>query len=317
MKNLVFLFLFNISIFIGYSSNKQYNNLIHSEFFTTQFNFKLTLKKLIEKEINTYTFDTKNLFIKHCKSIFNNKNYSTINNVTSKNWMNCIALGYTNSTDVQLNNDLNLKNLSASSIIFILLGIIVLLGLWIAILIIRSKKYKNEKKSLRVFQTQNKLLQKEFERLELTENTNESPYDLNISIDIIKKVAMLKKQLDNIQDEKITNYNEKEAFKKVKASLNSFFASHSETAHIVQKRLNIDKIVAFIKKDYPEISEKEVRVIEYIVMHFTTKEIALLMDKSEKSVEYYRSQIRKKIQLTSNSSLEDYINAQVKSKIEQ
>jgi DNA-binding CsgD family transcriptional regulator len=158
-------------------------------------------------------------------------------------------------------------------------------------------------------------LQKEFERLELTENTNESSNDLNISIDIIKKVAMLKKQLDNILDEKITNYNEKEAFKKVKVSLNSFFVSHSETAHIVQRRLNIDKIVAFIKKYYPEISEKEVRVIEYIVMHFTTKEIALLMDKSEKSVEYYRSQIRKKIQLSSNSSLEDYINAQVKSKI--
>jgi DNA-binding CsgD family transcriptional regulator len=315
MKNLVFLFFFNISIFIGYSSNKQYNNLIHSEYFTTSFNFKLTLKKLLDKEIKYYTFDSKNLIIKHCKSIFNNNYYSSINNVTSKNWMNCIALGFTNSTDVQLNNDLNLKNLSASSIIFILLVIIVLLGLWIAILIIRSKKYKNEKKLLRVFQTQNKILQKEFERLELTENTNESSNDLNISIDIIKKVAMLKKQLDNILDEKITNYNEKEAFKKVKVSLNSFFVSHSETAHIVQRRLNIDKIVAFIKKYYPEISEKEVCVIEYIVMHFTTKEIALLMDKSEKSVEYYRSQIRKKIQLTSNCSLEDYINAQVKSKI--
>lgn len=165
MKNLVFLVFFNMSIFISYSSNKQYNYLIHSEFFTTQFNFKLTLKKLIQKEINTCTFDTKNLLIKHCKSIFNNNNYSTINNVTSKNWMNCIALGFTNSTDVQLNNNLNLKNLSASSIIFILLGIIVLLGLWIAILIIRSKKYKNEKISLRVIQTQNELLQKNLKDL--------------------------------------------------------------------------------------------------------------------------------------------------------
>jgi hypothetical protein len=33
------------------------------------------------------------------------------------------------------------------------------------------------------------------------------------------------------------------------------------------------------------------------------------MDKSEKSIEYYRSQIRKKMNLGSNSSLEEFINS--------
>jgi DNA-binding CsgD family transcriptional regulator len=79
----------------------------------------------------------------------------------------------------------------------------------------------------------------------------------------------------------------------------------------MQKKLNVNKIVDFIKKDHPEITEKEIKVIEYIAMHFTTKEIALLMDKSEKSVEYYRTQIRKKIQLNSSSTLEEYLNAQI------
>ena len=81
---------------------------------------------------------------------------------------------------------------------------------------------------------------------------------------------------------------------------------------MMQKKLNVDKIVDTVRKDHPEISDKEIRVIEYIALHFTTKEIALLMDKSEKSVEYYRSQIRKKIQLKSNSTLEEYLNAQLR-----
>jgi DNA-binding CsgD family transcriptional regulator len=79
----------------------------------------------------------------------------------------------------------------------------------------------------------------------------------------------------------------------------------------MKKKLNVDKIVDFVKKSYPEISEKEIHVIEYITLHFTTKEIALLMGKSEKSVEYYRSQIRKKIQLDKNESLEDFFISKI------
>ena len=80
----------------------------------------------------------------------------------------------------------------------------------------------------------------------------------------------------------------------------------------LQKKLNVDKIVSFISKEFPEISSKETEVIEYIMLHFTTKEIAVLMDKSEKSIEYYRSQIRKKLQLQSNNTLEQYLNSRVK-----
>ena len=122
-------------------------------------------------------------------------------------------------------------------------------------------------------------------------------------------MALLKKQLENIVDEKNPNYNEKETLKKLKLSLNSFFDTYRELTQIMQKKLNVDKIIDFVKQDYPEISIKEIRVIEYIALHFTTKESAVLMDKSEKSIEYYRSQIRKKINLNPNVSLEEYINS--------
>ena len=54
----------------------------------------------------------------------------------------------------------------------------------------------------------------------------------------------------------------------------------------MQKKLNVDKMVDFVMNDHPEITEKEIRVIEFIALHFTTKEIALLLGKSEKSIEY-------------------------------
>ena len=311
MKNLVFLLVLNLYLIKGFSSSYISNNFSTIETNFSKVESNLTLKKLFKKGIETHLIDTPNLIIKHCKSVFIDIYHSAINKITIENWTNCIALGHNNAMDIQLNNELNLKHFSSSSIIFCLFGIIVLLCLWIALLIIRINKYKNEMNSLSIIHAQNELLAKEFERLELTENLKETTEELNTSILTIKKVALLKKQLENIVDDKSPNYNEKETLKKLKLSLNSFFDNYRELSQIMQKKLSVDKIVNFVKKNHPEITDKEIKVIEYIALHFTTKEIALLMDKSEKSVEYYRTQIRKKIKLNSSSTLEEYLNSRI------
>ena len=311
MKNLVFLLVLNLYVIKGFTSSYISNNFSTIETNFSKVESNLTLKKLFKKGIETHLIDTPNLIIKHCKSVFIDIYHSAINNITIENWTNCIALGHNNAMDIQLNNELNLKHFSSSSIIFCLFGIIVLLSLWIALLIIRSNKSKNEMNSLSIIHAQNELLAKEFERLELTENLKETTEELNTSILTIKKVALLKKQLENIVDDKSPNYNEKETLKKLKLCLNSFFDNYRELSQIMQKKLSVDKIVNFVKKNHPEITDKEIKVIEYIALHFTTKEIALLMDKSEKSVEYYRTQIRKKIKLNSSSTLEEYLNSRI------
>lgn len=205
-------------------------------------------------------------------------------------------------------NQLFQNQLSKSNILIVFSAIILLLS--IGIIFLLNRNYKNNKKihELNILQSK-KELSKEYKKTELLENLKETSEELTASILNIKKVALLKKQLENILDEKNPNYNEKETLKKLKLSLNSFFDTYRELTQIMQKKLNVDKIIDFVKQDYPEISIKEIRVIEYIALHFTTKEIALLMDKSEKSIEYYRSQIRKKINLNPNVSLEEYINS--------
>lgn len=214
-------------------------------------------------------------------------------------------------SEVQLKNQLIQNKLSKSTIIYWFLIVVIIMGSGIIFLLVRNYKKNKEIHSLSIIQSQNELLKKEFEKLELTENLKETAEELNTSILNIKKVALLKKQLENIVDETSPNYNEKETLKKLKLCLNSFFDNYRELTQIMQKKLNVDKIVNFIKKEHPEITEKELKVIEYITLQFTSKEIALLMDKSEKSVEYYRTQIRKKIKLNSSNTLEEYLNFQV------
>jgi DNA-binding CsgD family transcriptional regulator len=218
----------------------------------------------------------------------------------------------TKFSEVQLKNQLIKNQLSKSTIMFRLSVIIIIMGLGIIFLLIRNYKKSKKIHSFSILQSQNELLIKEVEKIELSESLKETSEELTTSILNIKKVALLKKQLENIVDEKNLEYNEKDTLKKLKLCLNSFFDNYRELTLIMQKKLNVDKMVYFVTKEHPEITDKEIRVIEYIALHFTTKEIALLLGKSEKSIEYYRTQIRKKMQLSINCTLEEYLSALVK-----
>lgn len=213
----------------------------------------------------------------------------------------------TKFSEVQLKNQLIENKLSKSTLLFQLSILIIIMGIGIIFLMVRNYKKNKKIHTLSVLQSKNELVKKESEKIELKENLKETSEELNTSILNIKKVALLKKQLENIVDEKNPNYNEKETLKKLKLCLNSFFDNYRELTQIMQKKLNVDKIVDFIKKEYPDINEKETRVIEYIALQFTTREIAVLMGKSEKSIEYYRSQIRKKFDIKANTSLEEFL----------
>jgi DNA-binding CsgD family transcriptional regulator len=186
------------------------------------------------------------------------------------------------------------------------------MGLGIIFLLIRNYKKNKKIHVLSVLQSQNELVKKESEKIELSVNLRETSEELHASILNIKKVALLKKQLENIVDEKGIHYNEKETLKKLKLCLNTFFDNYRELNQIMQKKLSVDRIIEKIKIEYPDINDKEIKVVEYITLQFTTKEMAILMEKSEKSIEYYRSQIRKNINLNPSVSLEEYLNSKIK-----
>ena len=168
---------------------------------------------------------------------------------------------------------------------------------------------KNKKvQQIHILESQNKLLKKDVEKADLSETLKETKEELIYSVLNIKKVALLKKQLENIIDDKKTVYDEKETLKRFKICLNAFFDNYRELNDLIHEKLQVDQIIEKTKIDFPNLTQKEINVIEWIVLKFTTKEIALLMDKSEKSVEYYRTQIRKKLNLSNDCSIEQYFN---------
>lgn len=209
-------------------------------------------------------------------------------------------------SEIELKNALIQNQLSKSSIKFKLSLTIIVMGFGIIYLIIRN--YRKEKKinHYRLIRSKIELEENKREQIELSSNLTKTKDELNESLLNIKKVALLKKQLENIIESK-EKLDEKEILIKLKVCLNSFFDNYRELNELIQKKLNVEQIIAKTKKDYPTLTEKELNIIELIILQFTTKEIALLSGKSEKSIEYYRTQIRKKMKISNDKKLEIHL----------
>lgn len=210
---------------------------------------------------------------------------------------------------MQLKNQIVENKLSQSDLKLRLSVLIIIMGFGIVFLLSRNYKKTKKIQELILVKTKNDLIKKEVEKIELSESLKETSEELVDSVINIKKVMLLKKQLENIIDDNKSEHNEEEALKQVKVCLNVFFDNYRELNQIMQKKLNVEKIINQVKLISPDLNDRELKIIEYIALQFTTKEIAVLVDKSDKSIEYYRTQIRKKINLIADKTLEEYLTS--------
>lgn len=208
----------------------------------------------------------------------------------------------------QLKNKLISSQLQKSDLKFYLT--ISVLGLSILLILLLIKNYIVSKRMnhLITMESIKELKKKDFDKIELSEHLKLTSEELNNSMVNIKKIMLLKKQLENILKGTI-NDSEKETIHQIKITLNSFFANYKELSDLINKKVNVEKIIIRIKEQYTSLTDQEILVIEYIILNFTTKEIALLVNKSDKSVEYYRTQIRKKIGIDHEVSLEHFLSS--------
>lgn len=210
---------------------------------------------------------------------------------------------------MQLKNQIVENKLSQSDLKLRLSVLMIIMGFGIVFLLSRNYKKTKKIQELILVKTKNDLIKKEVEKIELSESLKETSEELVDSVINIKKVMLLKKQLENIIDDNKSEHNEEEALKQVKVCLNVFFDNYRELNQIMQKKLNVEKIINQVKLISPDLNDRELKIIEYIALQFTTKEIAVLVDKSDKSIEYYRTQIRKKINLIADKTLEEYLTS--------
>ncbi len=185
-----------------------------------------------------------------------------------------------------------------------LLALVLVLSIVSIVLILVDRKRKtaiNRAKEAVTKERINEALQREIrlkKRLSFEADRNAS------ILNKLSKIQILKKQLDdflkNISSGSTSLNDMQVALKNAKVNLNAFFNNYTDLAVLgLSSNIQVASKEQIEKQFSAKLSDLELKVVELILRNFTSKEIALLMTKSEKTVEYYRRNIRKKLNLNS------------------
>lgn len=210
----------------------------------------------------------------------------------------------------QRNSVQEIKLRNRSIILYFLLTIFILL-ISTSILIFNNQRRKNKlnKNKLIIQDLELKLTKEKQNKLENTlEFTDRKLYSI---LETVGKIAILKKQLDDfflIMEKKPDLEKEaKSLVKEAKLDFNLFFNNYQDLAVLSNLKRTESSKVELIKEKYPMLKENEFRLILMIIQNYTSKEMALLLSCSEKNIEYYRSQIRKKLEIPKDQLIHEFI----------
>lgn len=130
-------------------------------------------------------------------------------------------------------------------------------------------------------------------------------------INTVTKIAILKKQIDGflneMEDLKVADSDYKMSLKKIKLDFTLFFNNYQDLAVIANLDGEEAQKLDQLKRVFPVLNENEQRVILLISQKYTSKEMATLLSCSEKNIEYYRTQIRRKLSIDKEESISDFI----------
>jgi hypothetical protein len=210
-------------------------------------------------------------------------------------------------------NELKNTQIRIQTYILTLVGVvIVLLSLVFVLYYKNSKKNKHLKEAELIIKNQ-LLQQTQKEQQKLEENLRLGEEKLQEIINNINKIAVLKKQIENFMDELEQNIlmkEQKARFKKAKVNLDAFFNNYADLAVIAALRNDdISKFQQFNTHFSEVLSEHEMQVLLLVYNRFTTKEIGVLLSKSDKGIEYTRTQIRRKLNIPAEVSLNEFLDS--------
>lgn len=202
-------------------------------------------------------------------------------------------------------SDLKIKNQLYLNYFLIFMVSTIILISYLIYLKLQKEKKENEQKLSRL--SQNIAVYKETEK-DLKETINSQTLRINEVMENVSKIAILRKQLDDFFN-KLTDNAEEEVspklIKSAKIDLEAFFTNYADLAIIATKDLDSINIEHPI---FHNLSSKEKKVLEFIAANYTSREIAVLLSRSEKSVEYTRRNIRKKLDIAPDIGIDDYLS---------
>jgi ligand-binding sensor domain-containing protein/DNA-binding CsgD family transcriptional regulator len=177
---------------------------------------------------------------------------------------------------------------------------------------IRHEQDINEARQLHVEETleaEKRLAMLEKEKLEAEVIHKNKQLATSIS-GILKKnefLIQLKEEMVRIAD-KTSNPAAEEKLKKIMASVDENLESDNEYEQFEDHFDAVhDNFLKTLKKQFPQLTPKDLRLCAYLRMNLSTKEIAPLLNISPRGVEISRYRLRKKMNLPHDTNLIDFM----------
>lgn len=163
----------------------------------------------------------------------------------------------------------------------------------------REKQSRAEQEFIRL---KNELLQTDLDH----KNNQLADYTMNV----IRKNEVLMKVKEEIEHQKkelgdrYPNYLYEKIMKLLDLSISSedewkVFEYHFDQTH--------ENFFRRLKKQYPELTPGDLKLCAYLRMNLSSKELAPLLNISHKSIEVHRSRLRKKLRLSSDDNLVEFL----------
>lgn len=180
------------------------------------------------------------------------------------------------------------------------------------LLLLKEQKERLYEQSVKY---QEKIMEEKNQKLELEKQQLKKTIE-NKELELAKKIIdqkeineliqSIQKKVEDVQYQSaqklsIKNYKELMSFldKKVNKQLNKEY----EIAFDSSQTLFHEKIL----KVHPKLSAKDLRISSYIIMNLSSKEIAKILQVLPSSIDVNRSRLRKKLELTDDVNLRDYL----------
>jgi len=218
-----------------------------------------------------------------------------------------------------LEKDLSINKLQIRNQRFILIISIVFLLILLLFVIILFRKRKYEKKTNQLLREQNKKIKTQ-ERIIRIKNEESLKLELDYKNRQLTSFSLsalkLSKALDSVFQslrEILSKQNIKPSTRKNLEVIIQKFKPHSTENEWEEFRSYFEAVhpsfYKNLKKKAPNMTFNEQKVCAYIRLGMTTKEIASITFRQIRSIESTRFRIRKKLKLTANDNLYDYLES--------
>lgn len=133
---------------------------------------------------------------------------------------------------------------------------------------------------------------------------------LKQTLQSMRKIALLKTQFDSFLDT-LSGPQYRGLIndvKKARINMNSFFSNYQDLAFYANlNQVTLDKVEQ-LQKQYTQLTKREVQVLALLLNDFKSAEVSMLLKRTEKHIENIRVSIRKKLNIPSAVSIQEFVN---------